>query len=63
MSRQEELEAFLKAVLRMREHQKGYFRTRSGELLRQAKKWEQAVDKKITELTCDGPEPRKCPCE
>lgn len=55
MSRLEELEAFLNAVSRMREHQKGYFRNRSGEALRQAKNWERAVDKKLDELTGGGP--------
>lgn len=51
MDRLEQLESLLCCVSKMREYQRGYFRHRSSELLRQAKGMEQIVDRKITELT------------
>lgn len=51
MDRLEQLESLFRCVSKMREYQRGYFRRRSSELLRQAKDMEQIVDRKITELT------------
>lgn len=51
MDRLEQLESLFRCVSKMREYQRGYFRRRSSELLRQAKGMEQIVDRKITELT------------